>query len=326
MAKLVLVTGGTGYIATELVKQLLEKGYDVRTTVRSKDLKKIATLTALGEALPGNLELFEADLLKDGTFDAAAKGTHFVFHTASPFFIAVKDDPHKELVEPAVHGTRNVLSSVAKSKDTIKRVILTSSVAAIIGNENSGPVKPPKNGDVYTEEDWNTTSTPEKGAYHVSKTKAEEAAWEAAKADGLDLVTILPNFVQGPALSPTSSGTSISAFKAILEGKPGKSGTVYADVRDVARAHILAAEVDSARGRYIVSNTHTSNAAEISGWLQEEFPQYDLPIGEWGGGEALVSNAKAAKELGLQLTPLKQTFCDMARTLIQLGIAEPKKK
>jgi hypothetical protein len=60
--------------------------------------------------------------------------------------------------------------------------------------------------------------------------------------------------------------------------------------------------------------------------VQEEFPQYDLPIGEWGGGEALVSNAKAAKELGLQLTPLKQTFCDMARTLIQLGIAEPKKK
>lgn len=326
MAKLVLVTGGTGYIATELIKQLLEKGYDVRTTVRSKDPKKIATLTALGEALPGTLELFEADLLTDGSFDAATKGTHFVFHTASPFFIAVKEDPHKELIQPAIHGTRNVLSSVVKSKGTVKRVVLTSSVAAIIGNEDSGPVKPPKNGDVYTEEDWNTTSTPEKGAYFVSKTRAEEAAWEVAKSEGLDLVTINPNFVQGPALSSNASGTSISAFKALLEGKSGTSGTAYVDVRDVARAHVLAAELADAKGRYILSHTHSANAAEISSWLQGAFPQYDLPNGEAGGGKALVSNTKALKELGLQLTPLKETFIDMATTLIQLQIASPNKK
>jgi len=213
MSRPVLVTGGTGYVATELIKQLLVKGYHVRTTVRSKDPKKVAALSALGKALPGKLDFFEADLLTDGAFDDAVKGTRYVFHTASPFFIEVKKDPYEELINPAMHGTRNVLSSVVKSRDTVQRVVVTSSVAAIIGNEASGPVKPPVQGEFYTEDDWNTTSTAEKGAYFVSKTKAEQAAWEVAKSEGLDLVTINPNFVMGPAISPTAGGTSIGYFK-----------------------------------------------------------------------------------------------------------------
>ena len=150
-------------MATEVVKQLLEKGYNVRGTVRSlSSEEKIEHLQLLGEALPGKLTLHEADLLKPGSFDELVKGADFVFHTASPFFrwdtmapgldvrvhveqfekvgaaaglltqcLTCRDvqDPMKDLVEPAVHGTQNVLSSVAKSKDTVKRIIQTSSFA-----------------------------------------------------------------------------------------------------------------------------------------------------------------------------------------------------
>jgi len=111
-----------------------------------------------------------------------------------------------------------------------------------------------------------------------------------------------------------------------LEGSAGSSGTTYVDVRDVARAHVLAAEVPSARGRYILSHTHGASAAEIAKWLQEAFPEWDLPSGEEGGGKPTCANSKAAKDLGLTLTPLRETFLDMARTLVQLGIATPKSR
>lgn len=323
MSQTATVTGATGYIAVELVKQLLAKGYNVRGTVRStKDKSKVSSLDALAKALPGTLELFEADLLQEGSFDEAVKGADVVFHTASPFFIEWKEDPHKELIEPAVHGTKNLLSSVVKHKDSVKRVIVTSSVAAIVGNGDDVP--PPKNGKTYNEDDWNTSSTPEGGAYFVSKVQAEKAAWELAKAEGLDLVVIAPNFVMGPVTSSHTSGTSIGFFKAWLEGHPGGS-PVYTDVRDVARAHILAAEEPTASGRYIVSHTHYSNPRQISEWLQERFPQYEIPTGDEKPENEAIDNSKILG-LGLAITPLKETFIDMAVTLIQLGLAQPKSK
>lgn len=124
-----VVTGATGFVATELVKQLLEKGYNVRATVRSTaDEYKTAFLTSLGAVFPGKLQLCEADLMVPGSFDGAISGATYVFHVASPFRIDV-EDAQRDLIEPAVHGTRNVLSSVAKHKDTIKRTVITSSVA-----------------------------------------------------------------------------------------------------------------------------------------------------------------------------------------------------
>jgi dihydroflavonol-4-reductase len=120
----VLVTGASGFIASHLVSQLLERGYRVRGSVRSLAKQKdIAHL----RALPGaeRLELFEADLLKDAAFDEAARGCSYVMHTASPYALEAKD-PQKDLVEPAVKGTRNVLASCKKA-GTVKRVVLTSS-------------------------------------------------------------------------------------------------------------------------------------------------------------------------------------------------------
>lgn len=127
-AYVVCITGISGYIATELCKQLLEKGYTVRGTVRSlKNAQKVEHLKKLGDALPGKLELFEADLMVGGSFDNVMDGVDYVFHTASPYSFSV-EDPQKDLVDPALKGTNNVLNSVAKHKETIKRVVLTSSV------------------------------------------------------------------------------------------------------------------------------------------------------------------------------------------------------
>ena len=126
-AQVVAVTGVSGYIGSEVVKQLLEKGYTVRGTVRSKsNTSKVQHLLTLSDALPGQLELFEADLLKDGDFDNVVRGADFVLHTASPFFTETSD-PQKDLVDPAVNGTTNVLNAAGKAG--IKRVVVTSSVA-----------------------------------------------------------------------------------------------------------------------------------------------------------------------------------------------------
>jgi nucleoside-diphosphate-sugar epimerase len=129
MAYVGVVTGAAGFVGSELVKQLLERGWTVRATVRdTSDSKRVEHLLRLANALPGTLQLFEADLLRDGSFNAACAGTDYVFHTASPFFIQAAD-PQRDLVDPAVAGTRNVLAACAAAGATLKRVVLTSSVA-----------------------------------------------------------------------------------------------------------------------------------------------------------------------------------------------------
>ena len=162
----------------------------------------------------------------------------------------------------------------------------------------------------------------------MSKTQAERVAWELAREHSLDLVTILPNFVMGP---PTAAAlpdpTSVGFMKAWLEGKASSGSPTFApDVRDVARAHVLAAITPAASGRYIVSDTTSASPAFISATLRERFPQFDIPDGEEAEPETTVDNTKALRELGLSLTPLRHTLIDMAVALIALGIATPKLK
>ncbi|KAK9863563.1 hypothetical protein WJX84_008634 [Apatococcus fuscideae] len=320
----VCVTGGTGFVASELIKQLLEKAYTVKTTVRNPDDdEKLLHLKALAEGLPGSLSFHKADLLERGAFDSVVQGCTYIFHTASPFFID-SDDPQKALIDPAVKGTENVLQSAAKVS-SVSRVVLTSSVAAVQGNFGA----PPKNGKLYTEEDWNETSTIEKGqAYHLSKTLAEKAAWKLAKASKFELVTICPNFVLGPVMSRRSSGTSIGYMKGYLEGRGSLGSSANCDVRDVAKAHVLAAEIPSASGRYIISEPAPVPAAkQASEWLQAAFPSVKLSTGEDSKDtKELFDNSKAAKELGLNLTSPKSTLVDMAATMMALGIAKPTTK
>ena len=132
--KPVLVTGGTGYLASWIIKQLLDEGREVRTTVRNLAQKdKYAHLTKIAVTSNGALQFFEADLLHPGSFSEAMKDCELVIHTASPFIISGVKNAQKELIEPALEGTRNVLDSVNKT-DSVKRVVLTSSVVAIYGD------------------------------------------------------------------------------------------------------------------------------------------------------------------------------------------------
>ena len=241
----VLVTGASGFIASHIVGQLLARGYRVRGTVRS--LKKEKDLAPL-RALPGadeRLELVEADLLTPGAYDGPAAGCEYVLHTASPYTLEAKD-PQRDLVDPAVGGTRHVLAA-CKRAGTVKRVVLTSSMAAITDE--------PEGDHVLTEDDWNDKSTLDRNPYYLSKTLAERAAWAFVdeEAPPFDLVVINPFLVIGPSVGP-GLNTSNQLFVDLLAGTyPGVMSLTFAfvDVRDVADAHVRAMETPSARGRYI---------------------------------------------------------------------------
>ncbi|KAL6775951.1 hypothetical protein ACKKBG_A19225 [Auxenochlorella protothecoides x Auxenochlorella symbiontica] len=317
---LALVTGGTGFVAGELVKQLLEKGYQVRTTVRpGTDASRLQPLKLLAQALPGSLEIVEADLLAEQAFHQAVAGAEVVFHVASPFFIEA-DDPQAALVEPALRGTASLFAAVAaQGKGAVRRVVLTSSCAAVKGMHPA----PPKDGRRYTEADWNTTSTVEGGqAYWVGKTKAEELAWEQAKQHGIDLVTILPEFILGPVLSPHARGTSVGALQGWLHGASAPGTFTFADVRAVARAHVRAAEVPRAGGRrFIVAARQATTGRQISAILREHFPHLPIKDGEDGEPPEFGVDASAAAELlSVHSVPVEETLVDMARTLLAFGL------
>eukprot|EP01120_Amphizonella_sp_Union-15-10_P011499 TRINITY_DN4892_c0_g1_i1.p1 TRINITY_DN4892_c0_g1~~TRINITY_DN4892_c0_g1_i1.p1 ORF type:complete len:306 (+),score=54.10 TRINITY_DN4892_c0_g1_i1:64-981(+) len=260
--KLVCVTGANGFIAAHTIKLLLSRGYRVRGTVRStKDPKKNEFLTKMGSSL----ELVEADLMKKGSFDGAVKGCDFVLHMASPYIVDVKD-PQKELVDPAVQGTITVLESC--KKNNIKKVVLTSSMAAITDE----PIKK------YTEADWNTKSSLTRNPYYYSKKLAEEAGHQYASENGIDLVVINPVVVIGPSLNEAVN-TSNEIFVNILNGKiPSVMNIAWAlvDVRDVALAHVLAMENEKASGRYICFNK-TLSMKEICAYFRKDYSEYQAP-------------------------------------------------
>ncbi|KAL3153255.1 hypothetical protein ABBQ38_011605 [Trebouxia sp. C0009 RCD-2024] len=271
------------------------------------------------QALPGTLSLHEANLLQDGSFDSVVSDADYVFHTASPFIRDVTD-AKKQLIKPAVEGTKNVLSSVAKHTNTIKRVVLTSSFASIV-KPQAGP-----SSDTYSEEDWNTEvdeNAQGADAYRYSKVAAEKAAWAASKQSGFELVTICPTFVLGPVISSRVDATSILDVKGIIEGTNDTLTPWVCDVRDIARAHILAAEIPSAKGRYLVSQDSVVPVKAMTDLLSKHFPQYKFAQGKDAEVKKVINNSKVQQELGLQIHPWQESIIDMATTLIQRGIAKP---
>jgi len=318
MVVLVVVTGCSGYIGTVLTQELLKKGYRVRGTVRSLvDEAKVSHLKSLCPDAPYPLELFAADLLQPGSFQKAFEGCDYVFHTASPVMFSTPKDPQKELVDPAVEGTKNVIREAAKAK-TVKRVILTASMATLCGNQvELDPAH------VWNESDWNDSATIA-NPYSYSKTLAEKAAWALAKEEGLDLVTIHPGLVVGPAPMARADVSSLSYVIDILEGKyadgapPRYTGLV--DVRDVAHAHILAMEKSNANGRYICSSRSQGGVFEMSQIIDKNFPgKYKVPkkLLDPTKGPRIngTDNTRITKELGLEYTPLETSVVDTVHSL-----------
>ncbi|CAA7022794.1 unnamed protein product [Microthlaspi erraticum] len=312
--KVVCVTGGSGYIASWIVKLLLLRGYAVKATVRDpNDQKKTDHLLALDGAKE-RLQLFKANLLEEGSFEHAIDGCEAVFHTASPVkpFAA---DPQAELIELAVKGTMNVLETCTKVP-SVKRVILTSSIATVFC-----PKPPLGPNDLIDETVFSDPSVCEENKqwYLLSKTLAEDAARQFAKANKIDLVVINPGFVVGPILQPALN-FSVDVIVDFINGKNtfNQRNHRFVDVRDVALAHVKTLETPSASGRYIIVGPATVTTNEIEKVLREFYPDLRIADESEEGTSPLnykASVAEKVKSLGIELTPAETSLRDTVLSL-----------
>jgi len=320
---LVAVTGASGYLGSWCVKYLAQNGYQVRGTVRSlKNTAKVQHLRDMQEPVV----LFEADLLKEGSFDACFTGCSAVLHVASPFQLVV-DDPQRDLVEPAVKGTLNVLEACKKAG--VKHVVLTSSCAAITCQ--TAVENPEKFKDkVWSEKDWNSKSTLEKGAYRLSKYSAEKLAWEFCAKNGIILTTICPNFIVGPPLSSRLDSISVQLFWRFLNGefvKEGLGNSAFGcvDVRTVAMAHILSLQIKGAENeRFLVGGRVARSHLDLINFLRldERFADLKMashfakPVISW----PRYNNSKARKVLGLKFKPPAAAILEVGDFLVEKGL------
>ena len=240
----VLVTGGSGFIASHAILQLLNAGYQVRTTVR--DMKREGDVRAMlkhGGAEPGErLSFFAADLQSDAGWTPAVAGCDYVLHVASPFPANVPKH-EDELIVPAREGALRVLRASRDAR--VKRVVLTSSFAAI--GYGHAPQSAP-----FNETNWTNTTGNDVTAYVKSKTLAEREAWNFIAREGgdLELSVVNPVAVFGPVLGPDYSTSVLLIQRLMSGGVPGSPRLRFGvvDVRDVADLHIRAMTQAAAKG------------------------------------------------------------------------------
>ncbi|RYE52755.1 MAG: NAD-dependent epimerase/dehydratase family protein, partial [Sphingobacteriales bacterium] len=302
----VLVTGGNGHLGNTLIKALCDKGYEVRATVRN-----IANVKS-SEIFHGyNVEFFEADIRNEEAVKKAMHGVDGVFQVA-----ALYNYDELSLGEGIVaNNTEGSLTVLRAAKSCgINRVVMTSSIAAVgFGGTNELPM---------TEEDWSDPADP----YCRSKVESEKAAWEFAKENGLNLITLCPSLILGPNFyKHTPSTMNVSAFINNQIPFRFEFQTSIVDVRDVAKAHILAYENENASGRYLVSGIHVPDFCDV---LKKYDPDMLVPerllsieetkqFAEKSGAPAeligqtfLYSDKRIKSELDWMPRPISETLVD----------------
>lgn len=294
----VLVTGANGFLATHLIQQLLEKNYEVVGSVRSLER---------APKIFNHVSYFAANLTSSQGWLEAMKDVEAIFHVASPLGHDNANNP--QLIQEAVSGVE-VVFQAAKNAG-VKRLIMTSSQAAATPQA--------KTTGIITEDFWSDPKNPELNAYRLSKLFAEKKAWELAKKYQLDLTTILPGAIFGPALTANRSSNQVLDGIKVAKFVPNISLEVT-DVRDLAALHILALEKSQTIGeRYIAKNNDLTfqEIAEIFGNHSFLLPDFLLKIsGKFVGSlRALVpmlqrkythSNEKAL-QIGWQARAAKET-------------------
>jgi nucleoside-diphosphate-sugar epimerase len=331
----VLVTGGTGFVGGWCIAQLLERGREVRTTVRDLAREQdVRNAVAAAGVDPGTrLAVMAADLKSDDGWGEAVAGCRYVLHVASPFPPVQPKDPD-ELIVPARDGALRVLRAALDAG--VDRVVMTSSVAAIRGSRPSSETEP------YTEADWTDGNDPARTPYVRSKTLAEQAAWEHVRnASATErLATVNPGAIIGPALSDDHS-YSLQAIQRLLGGMPAtpRLGFTFVDVRDVADLHIRALAAPEAGGQRFIATDRWLWMADAAAILRERLGDDakkvptrvapDLLIRAMAlfdgsirsivsdlGRRSWFSSEKARSTLGWQTRPVEDSIEDCARSLL----------
>ncbi|SIQ11345.1 dihydroflavonol-4-reductase [Rhizobium sp. RU20A] len=331
----ILVTGIGGFIGRHIAAELLRAGFSVRGTLR--DAGRIGDIEASirADAGPssGTITFATADLLAEGGWAEAMQGIAAVVHSASPFPAQVPEND-SDLVRPAREGTLRVLSAARQAG--VERVVLTSSIAAVCYGSGRSP---------FTEADWTDPDGPLTTPYYRSKTLAERAAWDYAKAEGLALSVINPGLVLGPLIGRdygTSVGIVAKAMRGVYPAVP-KLALPVVDVRDVARAHVLALQTPAAIGERFIAATETLTFLEIMQILRLHFPSHArklprftvpnalariverfdrslTPIVRELGRDTRVSNEKARRVLGWAPRTSEEAVVATGRSLIAAGL------
>jgi dihydroflavonol-4-reductase len=255
----VLVTGGSGFVGGHVVLQLLNAGYGVRTTVRSREKEEgvRSTLERAGARTEGRLSFFVADLLRDEGWREACSGCDYVMHVASPLIATKKEE---EVIRPAVDGALRVLRAARDAG--VKRVVLTSTCGAVYYGH-------PLRAEPFDETSWTNVDGGDMSAYVKSKALAERAAWDFMKAEGgaLELTVVNPSGIFGPALGPDYS-SSLDLIKRLLNGSLPACPDLWfgvVDVRDVADLHLRAMSAPEAKGeRFIATQGNAVSMLEIA--------------------------------------------------------------
>ncbi|KAG2723368.1 hypothetical protein I3760_02G167600 [Carya illinoinensis] len=276
---IVCVTGGTGYIGSWLIMRLLERGYTVRTTMRSNPghTKDIGFLTGLPGASE-KLQIFNADLNIPESFSAAIEGCIGVFHVATPVDFEDKE-PEEIVTKRSIDGALGILNACLNSQ-TVKRVVYTSSAAAVLFNDQNVDYEADES--VWSDADFIKVLKTHGSSYSVSKTLTERAVLEFGEKHGLelDVVTIIPSLVIGPFICPKLPN-SVSVALAMILGNEDAYGFLalsassVVHVDDLARAHIFLLEYPNAKGRYICSSDGMT-IQQMYEFLTASYPEFQI--------------------------------------------------
>ena len=330
----VLVTGATGFIGLHCIDQLLNQGYAVNGSLRSPKRKdEIINALKSNNTPTENLNLFIFNLNEDDGWDEGMQGCDYLLHVASPISVQAHDEDF--FVKPAVAGVKRAFKFA--KKHNIKKVVLTSSVAAIIEtNEDK---------EYFDETDWSDPKSAGISHYAKSKTLAEKAAWDFIKEheNPFELAVINPALVTGPSLT-MDLGESNKSIEMVVTGKmpvaiPMQFG--YVDVRDVATAHILAMQSASSNGERFALSEKDLSYKDIAKLLKDngfkKAPSISVPV--WlakflanfnkelkitvpfmGKVRSLSKTSKAKDVLGWNPRPAEESILDIANQIKEMGL------
>ncbi|KAK3290420.1 uncharacterized protein B0H64DRAFT_57946 [Chaetomium fimeti] len=338
----VLLTGGTGFIASHVLDCLLDHGFDVVVTVRSHE-KGQRIVNSIDEALRQHVSFaIVGDFVKEGAFDEAVMTDppfDYVVHTASPYQMHW-EDPQRDCLDPAIKGISGILTSIYRHAPAVKRVVFTSSSAAILN--------PPNHPKVYDESSWCRVTQEEAmdpvHTYRASKTYAEQCAWDFHKSHPHDfsIATINNTYTFGPIPRSLDSldrlNTSNHRIRDLVQGgmRGGVAPTApvftFVDVRDVALAHVRAMTAPEAAGKrfYVVGGFFSNH--RLAGIVRRRFPQLegqlppaeedakdDFPADHWA-----FDNSRSKEVLGLQYTELEKSVVDTVESILAFEAAGPE--